>query len=149
MSSLLFYQIIMNIQIDKKNVIDGLHRQTALLALKNENGEIIAYSNDDDVRVEPLWLAALDELLQLLLPYARMSVSDTGAEFILSLAANWDDAQGESLQQLAINYVTTSLTARWLDNVKPDSAMLLRSLNSSTGTAINELLFARKKVSRE
>ena len=139
----------MNIQIDKKNVIDGVHRQTALLALKNENGEIVAYSEDDEVRVEPLWVAALDELLQLLLPYARVSVVDDTADFLLSLPANWDDAQVEALQQLAKNYVTTALTARWLDNIKPDSAMLLRSLNSSTGTAINELLFARKKPSRE
>ncbi len=139
----------MNIQIDKKSVIDGVHRQTALLALKNENGETIAYSEDDEVRVEPLWVAALDELLQLLLPYARVSVADDTADFLLSLPANWNDAQGDALQQLAKNYVTTALTARWLDNIKPDSAMLLRSLNSSTGTAINELLFARKKPSRE
>ncbi|MBE6302964.1 MAG: hypothetical protein E7089_03400 [Bacteroidales bacterium] len=139
----------MNIQIDKKSVIDGVHRQTALLALKNENGETIAYSEDDEVRVEPLWVAALDELLQLLLPYARVSVADDTADFLLSLPANWDDAQVEALQQLAKNYVTTALTARWLDNIKPDSAMLLRSLNSSTGTAINELLFARKKPLRE
>lgn len=138
----------MNIKIDKKSVIDEMHRQTALLALKNENGEIIAYNDDDENRVEPLWLAALDELLQLLLPYARMSVGEDGADYLLSLPANWDDAQAESLQQLAANYVTTSLTARWLDNVKPDSAMLLRSLNSSTGNAINELLFARKKPTR-
>ena len=139
----------MNIKIDKKSVIDEMHRQTALLALKNENGEIIAYCEDDDDRVEPLWLAALDELLQLMLPYARMSAGEDGAEYLLSLAANWDDSQAESLQQLAVNYVTTSLTARWLDNVKPDSAMLLRSLNSSTGNAINELMYARKKMSRE
>ena len=139
----------MNIQIDKKSVIDGVHRQTALLALKNENGEIVAYSEDDEVRVEPLWVAALDELLQLLLPHARVSVADDTADFLLSLPANWDDAQVEALQQLAKNYVTTALTARWLDNIKPDSAMLLRSLNNSSGTAINELLFARKKPFRE
>lgn len=139
----------MNISIDKKSVIDEMHRQTALLALKNENGEIIAYNEDDEDRVEPLWLAALDELLQLLLPYARMSVGEDSVDFLLSLPANWDDAQVESLQQLAVSYVTTSLTARWLDNVKPDSAMLLRSLNSSTGNAINELMYARKKPARE
>ena len=139
----------MDIQIDKKSVIDGVYRQTALLALKNENGNIVAYCEDDAVRVEPLWLATLDELLQLLLPYGRMSVNDAGVEFLLSLPTNWDDSQAASLQQLALNYVTTSLTARWLDNVKPDSAMLLRSLNSSTGTAIHELLYARKTPSRE
>ncbi len=138
----------MNIQIDKKSVIDGVHRQTALLALKKENGENIAYSEDDDARIEPLWIASLDELLQLLLPYARMSVTDNGAEFLLSLPANWDDAQSDALQQLAVNFVVTSLTSRWLDNVKPDSAMLLRSLNSSTANAVSELLYARKKVDR-
>ena len=138
----------MNIQISKENVIDGVHRQTALLALKNENGDIIVYSEDDEERVVPLWLTALNELLQLLLPYARMSATDDEADFLLSLAANWDDAQEESLQRLALNFVTTALTARWLDNVKPDSAMLLRSLNSSTGNAIKELLFARKKPTR-
>ena len=138
------FKIVMNIHIDKKNAIDGVHRQTALLALKNENGEVIAYSEDDEIRVEPLWLATLDELLQLLLPYARMSVTDVAADFLLSLPANWDDTQDESLQQLAMNYVTTAFTARWLDNIKPDSAMLLRSLNSSTGNAINELMLARK-----
>ena len=125
-----------------------MHRQTALLALKNENGEVISYSEDDEARVVPLWQAALDELLLLLLPYGRMSVTDDDAEFLLSLPANWDDAQEETLRRLALNYVTTALTARWLDNVKPDSAMLFRSLNSSTATAINELLHARKKPTR-
>ena len=138
----------MNIQIDKKNVIDGVHRQTALLALKGEKGVIVAYSEDDEARIEPLWLASLDELLQLLLPFARMSVSDEGADFLLSMPANWDDAQEKSLQQLALNFVVTSLAARWLDNIKPDSAMLLRSLNNSTAGAINESLYARRRPSR-
>lgn len=138
----------MKISINKKTVIDGVNRQTALLALKNEGADFIAYSEDDDERAEPLWLGAVNELLQLLSPYARMSVTTDGAEYLLSLPANWDDSQGESLQQLAYNFVETALTARWLDNVKPDSAMLMRSLNNSTATAMNELLFARKRVKR-
>lgn len=138
----------MKISINKKTVIDGVNRQTALLALKNEGADFIAYSEDDDERAEPLWLGAVNELLQLLSPYARMSVTADGAEYLLSLPANWDDSQGESLQQLAYNFVETALTARWLDNVKPDSAMLMRSLNNSTATAMNELLFARKRVKR-
>lgn len=138
----------MNIKVYKKNVVDGLHRQTALLALKNDNSEVISYSEDDDGRIVPLWLAALDELLQLLLPYARMSVADAEADFLFSLPANWDDSQTDSLRQLMLNYLITSLTARWLDNVKPDSAMLLRSLNNSTAIAVSELLYARKKADR-
>ena len=122
-----------------------MHRQTALLALKNEYRKVISYSEDDEARILPLWQSALNELLQLLLPYGRMSVTNDDAEFLVSLPANWDDAQEGTLQLLALNYVTTALTARWLDNVKPDSAMLLRSLNGSTATAINELLYARKK----
>ena len=98
--------------------------------------------------MEPLWMAALDELLQLWLPYARMSVTDAGADFLLSLPANWNEAHSDALQKLALNFMVTSLTARWLDGVKPDSAMLLRSLNSSTATAIIELLYARKRVNR-
>ena len=140
--------MIMNIKVYKKNVVDGLHRQTALLALKNDNSEVISYSEDDDGRIVPLWLAALDELLQLLLPYARMSVADAEADFLFSLPANWDDSQTDSLRQLMLNYLITSLTARWLDNVKPDSAMLLRSLNNSTAIAVSELLYARKKADR-
>ena len=94
----------MNIKVYKNSVIDEMHRQTALLALKNENGEVISYSEDDEARVVPLWLAALDELLLLLLPYGRMSVTDDDAEFLLSLPANWDDAQEETLRRLALNY---------------------------------------------
>ena len=139
----------MKINIDKKKIFDGMNRQTALLALKSENSLLIASSDDDEARVEPLWLATIDELLQLMLPYARMSVTDGGAEFLLALPSNWDDAQADSLQFLAGNYVETALTARWLENVKPDSAMLLRSLNNSTASAINELLYARKKINRE
>ena len=139
----------MKINIDKKKMFDGMNRQTALLALKSESSLLIASSDDDEARVEPLWLASIDELLQLMLPYARMSVTDGGAEFLLALPSNWDDAQADSIQLLADNYVETALTARWLENVKPDSAMLLRSLNNSTASAINELLYARKKMSRE
>lgn len=138
----------MKISINKKSVIDGVNRQTALLALKNEGADYIAYNEDDDERVEPLWLGSINELLQLLLPYARMSAAADGAEFLLTLPSNWDDSQSDSLQQLAENFVETALTARWLDNVKPDSAMLMRSLNNSTATAINELLFSRKKIKR-
>ena len=138
----------MKISINKKSVIDGVNRQTALLALKNEGADYIAYNEDDDERVEPLWLGSINELLQLLLPYARMSIAADGAEFLLTLPSNWDDSQSDSLQQLAENFVETALTARWLDNVKPDSAMLMRSLNNSTATAINELLFSRKKIKR-
>ena len=138
----------MKISINKKSVIDGVNRQTALLALKNEGADYIAYNEDDDERVEPLWLGSINELLQLLLPYARRSAAADGAEFLLTLPSNWDDSQSDSLQQLAENFVETALTARWLDNVKPDSAMLMRSLNNSTATAINELLFSRKKIKR-
>ena len=139
----------MKINIDKKKMFDGMNRQTALLALMSESSLLIASSDDDEARVEPLWLASIDELLQLMLPYARMSVTDGGAEFLLALPSNWDDAQADSMQLLADNYVETALTARWLENVKPDSAMLLRSLNNSTASAINELLYARKKMNRE
>ena len=128
--------------------MDGVNRQTALLALKNNGSDFMACNEEDLERMEPLWLGAVDELLQLLLPYARMSVAADEVEYLLSLPANWDDSQNDSLQQLVSNFVETSLTARWLDNVKPDSAMLLRSLNNSTATAINELLFARKNIKR-
>lgn len=138
----------MNIEIDKSGIFDEMYRQTALLALKNENNEMIACCEDDAPRVEPLWVAALDELLQLLLPFAKMSLSEDNASYLLLLPANWDDAQLDSLQLLAANFVATSLTARWLDSVKPDSAMLLRSLNNSTAMAIRELLFRRKRVQR-
>ena len=129
-------------------MLDELQRQTALLALKNDNNETIAYGDDDAERVEPLWQASLKELLQLLLPYAKMSLTDADAAFLLTLPANWDEAQADSLQHLSSNFVATGLTARWLDNIKPDSAMLLRSLNNSTAMAIKELLYRRQKIRR-
>lgn len=138
----------MDIEISKSGVLDEVYRQTALLALKNENDDVIACCEDDAQRVEPLWIAALEELLQLLLPYARMSVSESNAAFLLALPANWDDSQADALRLLSVNFVATSLTARWLDTVKPDSAMLLRSLNNSTAMAIKELLYRRKRVVR-
>ena len=63
----------MTIRIDKSSVVDGMHRNSALLALKSENGVPIAYNDDDAQRMEPLWMASLDELLELLAPFARMS----------------------------------------------------------------------------
>ncbi|MBR5891089.1 MAG: hypothetical protein IKZ18_03565 [Bacteroidaceae bacterium] len=135
----------MNIKIEKKSVIDELHRQTALLALKNEKDENIVYSEDDADRVEPLWKASLGELLQLFVPYATMEMNDDNALFTLTLPSNRDTSHGDTLQQLATSHVTMSLTARWLDNVKPDSAMLLRSLNTSTANAITEILYRTKR----
>jgi hypothetical protein len=95
--------------------------------------------------MEPLWMASLDELLELLAPFARMSVTDSGAEYLLSMPANWDDEQEGTLGRLASGYLVAALTARWLDAVRPDSAMLFRSLNANTANAINEILYMRKK----
>lgn len=135
----------MTIKIDKESIVDGMHRNTALLALKSENGVNIAYTEDDAQRVEPLWIASLDELLQILQPFARMSVSGSGAEFLLSLPANWDDSREDTLGTLASGYLVTALTARWFDAVKPDSAMLFRSLNTNTANSINDILYLKKK----
>ncbi len=135
----------MTIRIDKSSVVDGMHRNSALLALKSENGVPIAYNDDDAQRMEPLWMASLDELLELLTPFARMSVTDSGAEYLLSMPANWDDEQEGTLGRLASGYLVAALTARWLDAVRPDSAMLFRSLNANTANAINEILYMRKK----
>lgn len=137
-----------NIKIEKERVIDDMHRETALLALKNNNNSVIAYSEDDTERIEPFWIYSLDELLQLLLPFAKMSLNDDNAVFLLSLPENWDDTQIETLQQLSQNFVVNSLIARWMDYVKSDLAMLLRSLNNTTVMAINEILYKRKKVQR-
>ena len=123
----------MTIRIDKSSVVDGMHRNSALLALKSENGVPIAYNDDDAQRMEPLWMASLDELLELL------------AEYLLSMPANWDDAQEDTIGRLASGYLVAALTARWLDAVKPDAAMLFRSLNANTANAINEILYMRKK----
>ena len=119
-----------------------------LKGASSKDSEVIAYSSDDAERVEPLWLASLDELLQLLLPYAKMSVNDNGTEYLMTMPANWDDAHTDSLEQLSHNYVATAFVARWLDAVKPDSAMLMRSLNNNTAMAIKELMYKRKIVKR-
>ena len=135
----------MTVSIDKESIVDSMHRNTALLAQKSENGAVIVYNDDDVQRLEPLWMASLDELLQLFHPFARMSVTDKSAEYLLSMPANWDNSQEETLSRLASGYLVTALTARWLDAVKPDSAMLFRSLNSNTANAINEILYRRKR----
>ena len=135
----------MTVSIDKESIVDSMHRNTALLAQKSENGAVIVYNDDDVQRLEPLWMASLDELLQLFHPFARMSVTDKSAEYLLSMPANWDNSQEETLTRLASGYLVTALTARWLDAVKPDSAMLFRSLNSNTANAINEILYRRKR----
>ena len=135
----------MTINVDKMSVVDGMHRNTAHMALKSEGGVNIAYTEDDAQRMEPLWLASLDELLQLLQPFARMSVTDSGAEYLLSLPDNWDNSHESVLVELASGYIVTALTARWLDAVKPDAAMLFRSLNTNTANSINDILYTRKK----
>lgn len=139
----------MDIIIKKCDVIDELHRQTALLAMKNENGVLLVYNEDDADRVEPLWFSSLNDLLQQILPFAKMSVADDVASYMFMLPSNWDDSHIDALQQLAFRFVVFSFVARWLDNVKPETALVFRSLNTDVASSIKNILSRRKKPLRD
>ncbi len=138
----------MEITINKQDAIDNLHRVTGNLGLKLGAPELVASTEEDTERITPLWNGATTELLQLLQPYANMNYNTVGVTYSLQMPVNWKNSQLTNLCMQCIAYVKQSLVARWLDFVKPDSAMLYRTLNRDIADAVLHILALRKKPDR-
>lgn len=138
----------MEITISKQDAMDNLHKITGNLGLKLGAPELVASTEEDTERISPLWNGATLELLQLLSPYAQMTNNNTGVTYVLQMPSNWKSTQTSNLCMQCIAYLKQALVAYWLDFVKPDSAMLFRTLNKNIADAILHILALRSKPNR-
>lgn len=136
------------LEIDKRDAYDNLHRISAHLGMKLQAAEFIASTVDDEQRIEPMWNMAVGELQRLLQPYSSLVLPDDKAVFELNMPANWRDDQYATLATHCRIYILNALYAAWLDTVKPDSAAFYRTLNQNTISAIKHILELRKKPQR-
>ena len=60
--------------INKENAIDTLHRMSAHLGSKLQAAELFSSCDDDKLRIEPMWVAAVTELSGLLMPYSSLTL---------------------------------------------------------------------------
>ena len=140
--------MIMEIVIERKNVVDRLRKVTAHLGMKLAAPELLAATADDDVKVDVMYSASLVELLNVMLPYASLVRGKDSDTFILDVPSNWKSAQAGALSAFCEEFVSVSLVARWLDFVKSDSASLYRVLNKENASAITHILLLRDKPLR-
>ncbi len=138
----------MEITINKQDVIENLHKVTGNLALKLGAPELIASTEEDVERIAPLWNNASLDLLHVLSPYADMLFNNNGVVYSLEMPVNWKVSQRNNLFMQCAAYIKQALVVRWLDFVKPDSAMLYRTLNQNIAEAIQHILTLRQKPDR-
>lgn len=138
----------MNIEIEKKEVYDALHRLSANLGVKLQAAELIASTEDDEERILPLWNDSVTELSALLAPHSEVYDSGNRVVFVLDMPENWKCSCMSNLVAQCKAFLSNALFARWMDVVKPDSAALYRALNKNFVTAIEHLLALRTKPER-
>ncbi|MBQ8271080.1 MAG: hypothetical protein IJZ22_07770 [Bacteroidaceae bacterium] len=139
----------MNIVIDKNEIVCGLHKMSAHLGVKLSAPELVASTPDDEEKITVMLQASSVELLKLLSPYATFADGADAYTYLLEMPVNWKVGQMGNLVNLCKMYMQYSLFARWLDFVKSDSAMLYRTLNAETASAIVHILSLREKPVRE
>ena len=140
--------ILMDLILDRKEILSDLHKISAHFGVKLSAPEIVASTDDDNDKIHLMLQAALMELLNLLSPYAELLQSGDVVTFVLKMPANWKTGRADNLTALCRDYLLHSLFARWLDFVKSDSAALYRTLNSNTAAAIVHILSLREKPTR-
>jgi hypothetical protein len=138
----------MNIEIEKKDVFDALHRMSANWGVKLQAAELVASTQDDEERILPLWRDSVAELSGLLSPFSEVFDSGDSVVFILDMPTNWKSSCMNNLVAQCKAFLSNALFARWMDAVKPDSAALYRSLNKNFVAAIEHLLSLRTKPER-
>lgn len=138
----------MEIQFTKKELIDELHRLTAHMGMKLGAPELVASCDDDTPKIELLMRSSVDDLIEVMSPYAHRIEEDLSYKISLSMPGNWKSNRIETLRAECGQYLQYALLARWLDFVKPDSAMLYRTLNKTNETAVQHILSLREKPAR-
>ncbi len=138
----------MNIEIEKKEVLDALHRLSANLGVKLQAAEFVASTEDDVERILPMWNDSVAELSGLLSPHSEVYDSDDKVVFVLDMPENWKSSCMSNLVAQCKAFLSNTLFARWMDAVKPDSAALYRALNKNFVAAIEHLLSLRTKPVR-
>lgn len=138
----------MNIEIEKVEIFDALHRLSANFGIKLQASEIVASTEDDEERIHPLWDDAVTELAGLLSPYCIVNDAGDRVVFVLEMPDNWKNSCIGNLVAQCKAFLSNALFARWLDAVKPDSAALYRALNKNFVAAIEQLMSLRTKPIR-
>lgn len=138
----------MEILFTKKELTDELHRVTAHLGVKLGAPEFVASCDDDAPKIELLMRSSVDDLVEVMLPYAHRSEEDLFFKITLSMPCNWKSDRIDTLRAECGQYLHYALLSRWLDFVKPDSAMLYRTLNKTNEAAVQHILSLREKPLR-
>lgn len=132
----------------KKELADELHRLTAHLGMKLGAADIVASCDDDAPKIELLMRSSVDELVEIMQPYAACNEDNLSFKIALTMPSNWKSNRLDTLRAECGQYLQYSLLSRWLDFVKPDSAMLYRTLNKTNETAVQHILSLREKPAR-
>lgn len=138
----------MNIEIEKKEIVDALHRLSANFGVKLQATELLVSTQDDEERILPFWHNAVAELAGLLSPYCVVDDADDRVVFVFEIPDNWKVSCVNSLTAQCKAFLSNALFAYWLDALKPDSAALYRTLNKNFVAAIEHLLALRTKPVR-
>ncbi len=139
---------MIEIKFKKEDCVNELHRMSAHLGMKLGTPEFMASTDDDILKIDGMWFAATAELARLLQTYAMMSITSVDVTYKMDMPANWKDSSTNNLVEQCRLFLHQALFARWLDYIKADSAMLYRTLNENTASAISHLLALRKKPLR-
>lgn len=138
----------MNIEIEKQEILDALHRMSANFGIKLQATELVSSTPDDEERILPLWQDTVSEFAGLLSSCSEVFDSGDRVVFILDMPENWKSSCMNNLVAQCKAFLSNALFARWLDAVKPDSAALYRALNKNFVAAIEHLLSLRTKPVR-
>lgn len=138
----------MNIEIEKSEVLDALHRLSADFGVKLQAPEILTSTSDDEERMLPMWRDTVAELTGLLSPYCVLNDAGDRVFFNLEMPVNWKSSAFDNLVAQCKAFLSNALFARWLDAVRPDAAALYRNLNKSFIVAIEHILSLREKPVR-
>lgn len=138
----------MNIEIEKQEILDALHRMSANFGIKLQATELVSSTPDDEERILPLWQDTVSELAGLLSSCSEVFDSGDRVVFMLDMPENWKSSCMNNLVAQCKAFLSNALFARWLDAVKPDSAALYRALNKNFVAAIEHLLSLRTKPVR-
>lgn len=139
----------MDIVIKKDEIMAGLHKISAHFGMKLSAPELLASTADDGEKTALMLQAAAMELLKRLSPYAALEQTDEALVYVLNMPVNWKTGQTDNLKALCFDYLLHALFARWLDFVKSDGALLYRTLNGETASAILHILSLREKPTRD
>lgn len=139
----------MDLEFDKKTVIEALHVASAHIGVKMQAMEFLASTGDDAAVVEQLWHDAVNELAGVLHPWAVLSRCDECALFRLNMPSNWDTGLFVSLKEACMRFLQNAMFVHWLEFIKPDMASFHAARCKETATVVTGILSQRMKPQRQ